>query len=301
MSAHLEQVHIPSGGERCAGTLRLPSALGSDPKVPAVLLSHGFGCVRTMRNLPEVANALVDAGIAALTLDFRFLGDSSGTPRQTVSPFHQRQDLHNALTWLGEHPRIDGNRLGLWGTSYSGGHALHVAAFDRRVKAVVSQVPATDLFRQLRQAPAPNRAMLDELIAADRVERFHGAPPRTIKLAAPDGELSVFGKHALAWIERNASEHATFRNEVTVASLEEFVQMDFADYVEAISPTPLLIVTANRDRVVSPELVRQAFERAGPPKKMITVEGSHFDVYDEPAIARQAAEAARDWFRQYLG
>jgi len=300
MSAHIEQVRIPSGGLLCAGTLFRPSAQRPGLKVPAVLLSHGFACVRTMRNLPEVANALVDAGIAALTLDFRFLGESTGEPRQTVSPFHQRQDLHNALTWLSEHPEIDRDRLGIWGTSYSGGHVLQIAAFDRRVKAVVSQVPATNLFRQLRQAPAAYRARFDQLIADDRVARFHGLPARTMKLGAPDGEVSLFGKHSLPWIARNASENETFRNEVTIASLEEFVQFDAAEYVEAISPTPLLIVMASQDRIVSPELIRQTFKRAGPPKKLLTVEGSHYDVYDDPAVRRQACEAARDWFLQYL-
>jgi len=33
-------------------------------------------------------------------------------------------------------------RIGIWGSSYSGAHVLVVAAIDRRVKAVVSQVPA---------------------------------------------------------------------------------------------------------------------------------------------------------------
>jgi fermentation-respiration switch protein FrsA (DUF1100 family) len=235
-----------------------------------------------------------------MTLDFRFLGESTGEPRQTVSPFHQRRDLHNALTWLSEHADIDRDRLGIWGTSYSGGHVLQVAAFDRRVKAVVSQVPATDLFRQIQQAPAAHRARLEELIAADRVARFHGLRARTMKLAAPDGEPSLFGKHSLSWIARNASEHATFRNEVTIASLEEFVQFDPVDYIEAISPTPLLFITASQDRLVSPELIQQAFDRAGPPKKLLTVEGSHYDVYDDPGIRSQASEAARDWFLRYL-
>lgn len=300
MSAPIEQVRTPSEGLLCAGTLYRPSGQRPGSKVPAVLLSHGFACVRTMRNVPEVAQALVDAGIAALTLDFRFLGESPGEPRQTVSPFHQRQDLHNALTWLSEHPQIDADRLGIWGTSYSGGHVLQVAAFDRRVKAVVSQVPATDLFRQIRQAPLAHRARYDELIAADRLARFRGLPAKTMKLAAPEGEASLFGPSSFPWIARNVSEHATFRNEVTLASLEEFVQFDPVNYIEAISPTALLFITARQDRLVSPELLRQAFERAGEPKKLLTVEGSHYDVYDEHAVRRQACEAARDWFVQYL-
>lgn len=301
MAIHIEQVKVPSEGLLCAGTFYRPSVMQQPgSKWPAVLLSHGFGCVRTMRNVPEVAHALADVGIAALTLDYRFLGESAGEPRQTVSPFHQRQDLHNAITWMSEHPEIDRHRLGIWGTSYSGGNVLQVAAFDRRVKAVVSQVPATDLFRQIRQAPAAHRARYDELIAADRIARFRGLPVKTLKLAAPEGESSLFGPQSFPWIARNLSENPTFRNEVTLASLEEFVQFDPVNYIEAISPTPLLFVTASQDRLVSPELLRQAFERAGEPKKHLSLEGSHYDVYDDPTVRHQAVEAARDWFREYL-
>ena len=34
--------------------------------------------------------------------------------------------------------------IGLWGSSYSGGHVVYAAARDPRVKATVSQVPALD-------------------------------------------------------------------------------------------------------------------------------------------------------------
>jgi hypothetical protein len=37
--------------------------------------------------------------------------------------------------------RTDAERIEVWGSSYSGGHVLVVAAVDRRVKCVVSQVP----------------------------------------------------------------------------------------------------------------------------------------------------------------
>jgi len=36
---------------------------------------------------------------------------------------------------------FDPDRITLWGTSFSGGHVLAVAGFDKWVKAVVSQAP----------------------------------------------------------------------------------------------------------------------------------------------------------------
>jgi hypothetical protein len=41
---------------------------------------------------------------------------------------------------------VDAERLGVLGTSFSGGHVLHLGAYDTRVKVVVIQVGATDLY-----------------------------------------------------------------------------------------------------------------------------------------------------------
>src|SRR5262244_2692141 len=41
-------------------------------------------------------------------------------------------------------PAVDKQRIGLRGSSYSGGHVFYVAARDSRVKAIVSQVGAFD-------------------------------------------------------------------------------------------------------------------------------------------------------------
>ena len=51
----------------------------------------------------------------------------------------------DALTWLSLQPEVDPNRLGVWGSSFSGAHVIQVTAHDPRVKAVVSQVGPMDL------------------------------------------------------------------------------------------------------------------------------------------------------------
>lgn len=90
-----EDIRFPSEGINCAGTLYRPEG---DGPFPAIQLSHGFGAIRQMRNVPEVATLLAQAGFVALAIDFRFLGDSDGEPRQQVLPYAQCQDLRNALS-----------------------------------------------------------------------------------------------------------------------------------------------------------------------------------------------------------
>jgi uncharacterized protein len=46
-----------------------------------------------------------------------------------------------AITWATGLPEVDAERIGIWGSSYSGARVLVVGAIDRRVKCVVAQVP----------------------------------------------------------------------------------------------------------------------------------------------------------------
>ena len=64
--------------------------------------------------------------------------------REVVDPVEQGRDWLNALHWLQAEPGCDKTRIGIWGSSYSGGHVLYAAAHDKRVKAVFSQVGGMD-------------------------------------------------------------------------------------------------------------------------------------------------------------
>lgn len=293
-----ETIQFQSEGISCAGTLYVPT--GNGP-FPAVVMSHGFGAVRGMRNIPEVASLLAEAGILALAIDFRYLGDSAGEPRQQVLPGAQRQDLSNALSFLETRGDVSSDRLGLWGTSFSGGQSIRVAAFDRRIKALVIQVPATDLYRQIQfEAPDEQRTLLAGTIAKERSRHFAGAEPATMKLADEDGKPSVFGAESLAWAANNEAEHPTFHNAVTVGSLEHAIQTAPGDYIASVAPTPMLVIMAEPDKTVVTKLTKAAFARAGEPKKILQYEGLHYDVYDKPEILEWASQSARDWFVEHL-
>ena len=293
-----ETIKFQSEGTPCAGTLYVPEGAGP---FPAVLMSHGFGAVRGMRNIPEVGTLLAEAGILALAIDYRYLGDSGGEPRQQVLPHAQREDLGNALSWLEQRSDVRADRLGLWGTSFSGGQSIRVTAFDRRIKALVAQVPATDLFRQIRfEAPPAQRKLLDDTIAAERPRHIAGAAPATMKLADVEGAPSVFGVESLAWSTHNAAEHPTFHNAVTVTSLEQALQTAPGDYIAAVAPTPMLVIMAEPDKTVLTKFTKAAFAASGEPKQLITYQGLHYDAYDKPAILQQVSTAARDWFVTHL-
>ncbi len=222
-------------------------------------------------------------------------------------PSAQCADLRNALTWLAAQPGVAADRLGLWGTSFAGGHVLQVAALDRRVRAVVSQVPGLGLWPYLRQRPADEREALLASLVAERDERLRrheqdltADAHRRVRITAPEGEESLLGAGGLDWHLRNEAAHPTFHNEITVSSLAQVLEHQPASFAEDIAPTPLLMIVANQDRTAPPEPALAAFHRAGQPKRLVTFDGDHYDVYERPEIVELATGAARDFFRTHL-
>ena len=109
-------------------------------RCPTIVMAHGYSAVKEMY-LDRFAETFAAAGLAAIVFDNRNFGASDGTPRQEIDPHQQVSDYRDAITYAETLAETDASRIGIWGSSYSGGHVLVVAAIDRRVKCVVSQVP----------------------------------------------------------------------------------------------------------------------------------------------------------------
>ena len=120
------------------------------------------------------------AGLGAMVFDNRNFGASDGEPRQEIDPWQQIRDYRDAITFARTLPTVDGDRIGIWGSSYSGGHVLVVGAIDRRVKCVVAQVPLISGHRNARRLiRADIIAPVQGMLEADRAKRYarRGARP----------------------------------------------------------------------------------------------------------------------------
>ncbi len=129
-----------SEGARCAGRLYLPPGKGPHP---AVLMAHGFAAQCDF-GLPAFAEQFVARGMAAYMFDYSHFGASEGEPRHLLNPALQIRNWRAAVEHLRRLPGIKSNRIALWGTSFSGGHVLAVAAKTPGLAAVVAQVPFVD-------------------------------------------------------------------------------------------------------------------------------------------------------------
>lgn len=119
-----------------------------------------------------VFNLLMVNLLYTMVFDYRFWGGSEGGPRNQVFASEMVDDYRNAITWLSKRPEVNSDRIGIWGTSYSGGLCLYVGIHDKRVKAVVAQVPST-LNPESRSSKAPDTwNLVGESLINDRIQRY---------------------------------------------------------------------------------------------------------------------------------
>ncbi|GAA5168797.1 alpha/beta hydrolase [Pseudonocardia eucalypti] len=269
---------------------------------PVVVLAHGLSAVKEMY-LDDYAEVFAQAGLNALVYDHQNFGDSGGTPRQEVDPVLQYRDFRNAITYATTRTEVDASKVGIWGTSFSGGHVLMVAAVDKRVKAVVSQVPAISgsgvLSRFIRPDFLPHtRAALD----GDRLQRFTGGEPTMLPAVTPDpmAQAAMPSTEAYQWFSKTSAERApNWKNEITARSLELLTEYEPGSWISRIAPTPLLMIVSADDVVAPFELALEAYEEAREPKQILLTRGGHFDAYAGDGFDECSA-AARDHFVKHL-
>ncbi|MGW5434429.1 alpha/beta hydrolase [Streptomyces sp. NPDC004059] len=268
---------------------------------PTIVMAHGFSAVKEMY-LDSYAEVFASAGLNALVFDHRNFGASDGEPRQEIDPWQQIRDYRHAITFASTLPEVDGGRVGVWGSSYSGGHVLVVAAIDRRVKAVASQVPLVSGLANLHALVRSDfLAGLRESFDADRVARFVGEPPAMLPVVAEDplAPSALPTTDSWTWFTETAAMRApSWRNEVTLRSVEMFSEYEPGAYISHISPTPLLLLPARDDHLTPARLAIGAYERAREPKKLIILPGGHFDAYVKGF--QTSCDAARAWFLEHL-
>lgn len=274
---------------------------------PAIVMAHGWGCIKEFY-LDKYAEVFASTGYVVLVYDNRNFGDSDGEPRQEIDPWQQVRDYRHAITFMQTQPFVDPNKIGIWGTSYSGGHVLVVAAIDKRVKCVVSQVPTASGWRgMLRRVFPDNWKTTLEKFNQDRLDRFSGKSPMLVPIIAdPNHKGEASHASADAW-EFFSGKHAPandqwrfkkWRNEITLRSIEMYSEYEPGSYIERIAPTPLLMLVAENDVVAVTDEALEAFNRARGIKKLRLFPGGHFSAYTN--LFNELSSEAAAWFKQYL-
>jgi uncharacterized protein len=286
---HFQKRPITSEGTRMGAELfSLQSLEGK--RLPTIIMCHGWG--GEAKDLRSDAVAFARAGYFVVTFDYRGWGASDarlvligpspserhGQPftaevkeiREVVDPLDQTTDLQNVIHWVQGEPLCDVDHIGLWGSSYSGGHVVYAAARDPRVKALVSQVPALDS-RWIVATGVARQQTFDEATAHTRGERGYPKP----------GERVIMGLRGAPIRERM----------MNYAPVE--------DVDKATGCAMLFIIAEKEEYFDNKDHAIKAHTLAKGPKKLVTIPGiSHYGIYG-PARP-QAQKLAIAWYDEYL-
>ena len=287
-------------GTELAATLTTPAA-GED--FPAVLLCQGLSGVRHLV-LPRIAEVLAERGFASLRFDYGGCGDSGG-PRGLIDPFARVIDGHYALATLLARDEVDSNRVGVYAHSYGGPVAMHLAAQDRRVRALVAVSSPGGGLDMLR-APRPEWAWMSLLhrVEADRAAVAAGSEPTVVELE----EIFPFSpKFAAAYAKlKGAGTSAVARgsglgiSRFHLASVERMIAFDPESAARGLTRCPTLLVHGEEDDTAPMSTVEPIYRAIPGPKAWHTVPGAdHNDLDTEPGLSSILTRVG-DWFACHL-
>ena len=292
-----QDVEFQSGGIACRGWFFLPDNLPAD-RLPAIAMAHGFTGVKE-QGLPDYAERFASAGLAVLLFDYRYFGASDGTPRSQIFPADMVEDYKNAVTWLTERDEVNADRIGLWGTSFSGGLVTFVSTFDTRIKAAVAQIPFLLNAADRKALDGERWYKSDELLVRDRLHRTRTGEASYMPAVTDRGGPAVLPQpEAYAFL--TGYDAPNWRNQVSLESLERIREFDPTSLIHIMEGTAYLVIAGSRDELIPVERVKTAYERAGSEiKQLIEYDVTHFDVYQDPWLSRSSDDAA-NWFQAHL-
>ncbi len=294
------RVNIVSEGVRLHGeVLTLRSLNGR--KLPTVIMAHGWG--GTAANFRRDAIDIANAGYFVLIFDYRGWGESDARliltgpapvkpisgknqkfttevveVREVVDPLEFVTDWFNAIHWAVGEPMVDKDRIGLRGSSYSGGHIVHVAAHDPRVRAIVSQVSAID-----------SRPQGVTVLAGTEAEQLRMAYDEATKRAR--GELGY----------PEPRKRGVYGNLIGAPIRDHLLRAGFVDDAAQLRNCAALFIVAEKEELFdNKDHSKLAYDRIpGKDKKYVVIPGiTHYGIYAQSY--GESIKLAIEWFDQYL-
>lgn len=273
-------------GITLVGDLYLPKSR-ANRRLAALAVGGPFGAVKEQSS-GLYAQTMAERGFVALAFDPSYTGESGGEPRNVASPDINTEDFSAAVDYLGLHPSVDRERIGIIGICGWGGMALNAVAVDKRVKAVVAST-MYDMSRLMSKDYNDKRTLEERTQMLDQLSRqrwadaekaapayqppynvLHGGEPQ-FQVDYHDYYMTPRGYHKRAVNSGNAWTQTTPLS---------FMNMPLLTYIKEIAPRPLLLI--HGEKAHSRYFSETAYANAAEPKELMIIPGAnHTDLYDK--------------------
>ncbi|MCW2758147.1 MAG: Hydrolase, alpha/beta domain protein [Nocardioidaceae bacterium] len=257
-----------------------------------VVMAHGFGATKDA-GLEPFAERFAAAGAEVLVFDYRGFGTSDGSPRQNVDHRRHREDYVSAVAFARTLDGVDPDRIVLWGSSYSGGHVVAVAAHDPRVAGVISQGAAMDGLRAVllirAYAGVGQLLRLTGHALRDVARAAGGRSPHLIPIVGPPGSLAAISS-ADGESGYETIMGPTFRNEMLARGILPILVNRPVSAAKKLR-MPLFLVIATKDTIAPVGAVRAVAKKASGRVVTTSFDVGHFEIYrGEPFEESVAAQ-----------
>ena len=285
-----KDIQFLSEGLKCAGWFF--KAPGMD-KAPCVILAHGFCGVKEMR-LDAYAEAFIGAGYHALVFDYRHFGGSEGDPRLILDIRKQHQDWRAAIRFTKKLPEVDAHRIALWGTSFSGGHVLEIAATDQDpdIVAVISQAPHMNGFATAAASGPVQSIRLGAAAWRDLVNKILRRNPYYVPAIGFPGDLAAMTAPGVVEGVKNLYPPEFEPDERVAARIFLSVGLYSPGRLAKRLSVPWLVQVAANDRTTPVKPAVKAAKNA-PKGELIIYQCGHFDVYVPPLFQQTVGDQIR--------
>jgi hypothetical protein len=283
---------IWSDGTRLAADLFYPKERATGEKLPAIVLCHGWGGTKAHLNR-QIAPWFASEGYVVLSFDYRGWGESDSrlvvrgempeadedgnvtvkaqAIREVVDPIDQQMDIDNAMSFIEGEPMVDGTRIGIWGSSFGGGHVVWRSAHDDRVACAVAQVGGINGMKLNK---------LDPALSKIRTARARGKiDPVPQDIPVPGGQLQG------------------------TAFMERVVQFSPGYYAHQIT-APTLLIDADKEHYFditenSGAVYKVLKEKGVDTEYHVLKDTGHYDVYRGEGL-KKVMDLEIAWFNKYL-
>jgi hypothetical protein len=272
-------------GIEISGDLYTAKDIDKSVKYPAIVVGPPYGGVKEQS--PGVyANQLAQRGFVVLAFDPAFMGESGGKPRNISSPDIFTENFSAGVDYLGTLDYVDREKIGAIGICGSGGFALSAAQVDKRIKAVAT-ASMYDMSRAIKADMTKEQRSdaLDQLAKQRWKDVDNGYPeyipafPIKTAESIPDG-LDPVSEEFFTYYGLARGHHPNALGNFTTTSQLPFLNYKLLDYVDEISPRPILLIIGENahSRFFSEDVYKQA---AKPKELYIVPDANHIDLYDQ--------------------
>lgn len=259
-----------SNGSRLDADLHLPDDGGRGAPYPVVIPASGYQGLKVIH--PErFARALTPRGYAVLAFDYRGFGLSEGE-RGRLVPQEWVEDVRAAVDRIPGQTELDASRIALLGWGLGGGVAVHEAADDERVRAVVCCNGIGDGWRSTRNMhdEVTWQHVLDS-VARDRVARTtYGRSLTTRPWDIVRLDLDTCTDD---YVGGQLYRAPGFGSGVTWESADYLMRFSPEAVVHKLAPRPLLILHGEQNRLHRAEEARSLYDHAREPKRLELLAG----------------------------